>query len=1065
MSGLAPERGDVMRFGVLGPLQVVAGEGEEPGVVSAARLRALLAVLLWRANQPVPVDELAELVWDGAPPGGAADATRALVMRLRRRLDRRAAARIVTRSPGYAIEISGDELDASRFEGLTREAGEAIRADRWAQAAGTAAEALGLWRGTPLADIPSQLLRDQWVPHLELLQVQALDWRIEGDLHDGRHQQLIPELRELTARHPLREHFHGQLMLGLYRCGRQAEALAAYQRARDILGAELGVEPGPGLRDLHQRMLSGDPALVAAGPARPAEGRAQPAVPRELPPAVPGFTGRSTELGALTGLLDRSAEQAPGAVVISAIGGTAGVGKTALAVHWAHQSAGRFPDGQLYVNLRGYDPDQPVPATDALAGFLRSLGVPGRDIPPEADQRAARYRSLLAGKRMLIVLDNAGSADQVRPLLPATRACTVVVTSRDALAGLVVRDGAARLDLDVLPIQEAVALLRTLIGARVGAEPGAAADLAEHCCRLPLALRVAAELAATRPAMPLAGLAAELADLGTRLDLLAADGDPRTQVRTVFSWSYRHLDAEDARTFRLLGLHPGPDLEPYATAALTGTTVQQARRALDVLTRAHLIQPAAAGRHGLHDLLRGYARELTAALDAGQEQHAALTRLFDHYLYTAATAMDTLFPAERHRRPRIPRPATPVPPLADPAAAREWLDGQRASLVAAAGHTAAHGWPGHATGLASTLSRYLRNGSHIPEALIIFGHALGAARRTGDRAGEATALLEIGIVNGQQSRYQQAADQHQQALALFRAVADRAGEARTLGNLGVNDMQRGRYQDAARHQQEAVAIYRDIGDRLGEIRALDNLGFARQRQGRYQEAAGYHEQTLNLSREIGDRPGEAFALGSLGTVDLRLGRFEHAAGYLKQALALFQDMGNTVSEAEILARLGEVYLGLGLHEQAAGNFDQALATSREIGDPGLEADALNGLGEVLLQTGDAEKARAHHATSLRIASAAEEPREQARAHSGLARGWQADGDSLQARRHWQEALARYTAIGAPEADDIRARLATAGDDGDCDHKPTQGNRGSTAPSSGLSVRSRRSGSSSRARTK
>jgi DNA-binding SARP family transcriptional activator len=540
-----------VRFGILGSLQVIAGDPNDPGTISAARLRVLLAVLLWRANQPVPTDELAELVWDGAPPSGVPEATRALVMRLRRRLGTAAGTRIVTRAPGYAIEVSADELDASQFEALTRQAGEAVRVRRWAQAAGTAAEALGLWRGAPLADVPSQLLRDQWVPHLDQLHAQALDWRIEADLHDGRHEQMISELQDLTSRHPLRERFHGQLMLALYRCGRQAEALAAYQRARDALVTELGVEPEPGLRDLHQRILSFDPALAITGQGRIAETGPQPGTPRELPPAVPGFTGRSAELQALTRLLDQPGQQGADTIVVSVIGGTAGVGKTALAVHWAHRVAGRFPDGQLYVNLRGYDPAQPVPATDALAGFLLSLGVPGQDIPPEAEQRAARYRSLLSGKRMLVILDNAGSAGQVRPLLPGTGACTVVVTSRDALAGLVARDGAARLNLDVLPLEDAVALLRVLIGTRAVTEPGAVAELAEQCCRLPLALRVAAELAASRPAVPLAGLTAELADRRTRLDLLGAGGDPSTEVRAVFSWSYLRLDAEAARPITL----------------------------------------------------------------------------------------------------------------------------------------------------------------------------------------------------------------------------------------------------------------------------------------------------------------------------------------------------------------------------------------------------------------------------------------------------------------------------------------------------------------------------------
>ena len=610
------------------------------------------------------------------------------------------------------------------------------------------------------------------------------------------------------------------------------------------------------------------------------------------------------------------------------------------------------------------------------------------------------------------------------------------MTSRDALAGLTVRDGAARLDLGVLPLEDAVALLRTLIGARVDAEPGAAAELAGQCCRLPLALRVAAELAARHPATSLAELTGELGDLRTRLDLLAAGGDPSTQVRAVFSWSCRRLDADDVRTFRLLGLHPGPGFEPYAAAALTGATVPQARRVLDVLARTHLIVPAPPGRYRMHDLLRGYACELAATVDGEQEQRAALTRLFDHYLHTAAAAMDTLYPAERHRRPRIPGPATPVPPLPDPAAARDWLDRERAVLIAVAGHTAAHGWPGHATRLAATLASYLHSGDYVPEALSVFSHALAAARRTGDRLAEATALNQLGYVDWRQSRLRQAADRNRQALALFHAAGDRASEALVLGNIGIIEVALGRYEHAARHQQEAGAIFRDIGDCLGEARALGNLGLARQRQGRYQEAIGYHQQSLGLCSEIGDRTGEAWALTRLGAMDLRLGRYQHAAGYLKQGLTLFQEIGNNGGVAEVLIRLGEVYLELRRYERAAENFERGLATFREIGDPEMEAEALNGLGNVLFRKGAVDKARENHAAALPLASEAGSPLAQAHAHSGLARAYQASGDSPQARQHWREAVTRYAAIGAPEAYEIRALLARVGCDGD-GHQDTE----------------------------
>jgi tetratricopeptide (TPR) repeat protein len=717
-------------------------------------------------------------------------------------------------------------------------------------------------------------------------------------------------------------------------------------------------------------------------------------VPRELPPAAAHFTGRARELAELTGLLGRPGQEAPGAVVISAIGGSAGVGKTALAVHWAHQVTRWFPDGQLYVNLRGHDPGQPVPAIHALAGLLRSLGVSGHDIPPDQDDRAARYRSLLAGRRMLIVLDNAGSAEQVRPLLPATPGCVVVVTSRDALAGLVARDGAARLDLDVLPLDEAVALLRELIGARANSDPAATAELAEQCCRLPLALRVAAELATSRPAAPLAALTGELADLRTRLDLLDAGGDPRTQLRAVFSWSCHHLDADAARTFRLLGLHPGPDLEPYAAAALTGTTVPQTRRALDALVRAHLVSAAEPGRYGMHDLLRAYSRELTATPDTETEteRRAAQARLLDYYLYAAATAMDTLFPAERHHRPRIPRLAAPVPALAEPGPARDWLDAERATLVALVGFAAAGGWPSHAVRLAPTLGRYLCNGGYVPEALTAFGHALAAARHTGDRAAQAEALNDIGLIDWLQNRYHQAADRHREALALARAAGDKVGQAQTLGNLGLDETQLGRYTDAVRHQQQALVIYRDLGDRFGEGRALGNLGYARQQQHRYTEAADYHQQSLDSCRQAGDRQGQARALGHLGVIRLRQGRCQQAAGCLGQALVMFRELADPSSEARMLTALAEAYAGLGRSDEAAASLDRALAICRRISEPAQEADAHNGLADLLLQT-EPGQARAHYAAALQLATQAAALPQQARAHAGLARASQAaDGD-------------------------------------------------------------------------
>ncbi len=768
------------------------------------------------------------------------------------------------------------------------------------------------------------------------------------------------------------------------------------------------------------------------GPRRraPAARRAHPSVtvvPRQLPPHGGHFTGRAAELAVLTRLLDQAAEDAPGTVVISAIGGTAGVGKTALGVRWAHQVAGRFPDGQLYVNLRGYDPRRPMPATEALAGFLRALGVPGQDLPADPDERAARYRSLLAGRRTLVFLDNAGSVEQVRPLLPGTPSCVTIVTSRDSLAGLVVRDGATRVDLDLLPLAEAVAVLRDLIGQRVDADPAAAVALAGQCDRLPLALRVAAELSVTRPGVPLASLVRELDDQQRRLDLLDAGGDPRTAVRAVFSWSYRQLDAAAARAFRLAGLHPGDDLDAGAAAALAGVTTAEAGQALDRLTRAHLVQPARPGRYVMHDLLRAYARELAASQD-GPEQRAALTRLLDYYLRAAAAAADTLFPADRDRRPRIPRPAAAVPVPTGPAEAREWLDAQRGSLVAVTAHAAAHGWPGHATAMAATLFRYLDTGGHYPEAIILHAHARRAARHAGDQAAEATALISLGAADWRQGRYPQAVRHYRQALAICQETADRPGQTRALGNLGLVAFQRGRYPQAADYFGQVLAIFRDAGDCSGQARALSNLGDVSIRLGHYQQASDYYQEALAICRETGDRPGQARALGNLGDVGARLGRYQEAAGHSRLALTLFREAGDRMGEASALGNLGDVGARLGQYQQSADCFRQALAVCRQTGDRSGEAQVLNSLGDAFLAAGRPAEARAQCAAALRLASQIGHAYEQARAHSGLARSYQGTGEHGQARRHWQEALRLYTSLGAREAREIRARLAGSATD-------------------------------------
>ena len=770
-----------------------------------------------------------------------------------------------------------------------------------------------------------------------------------------------------------------------------------------------------------------EPSTASAVPeGSPGPKDSEQVVPRQLPAAVRQFRGRQVELAALTGLLDQAGVngRVP-AVVISAIGGMAGVGKTALAVHWAHRVTERFPDGQLYVNLHGFDSGEPIAAADALAGFLRALGCAGPDIPADAEERAGAYRSRVAGRQMLVVLDNARRAEQVRPLLPGSPGCMTLVTSRDALTGLVAGDGAVRLDVDVLPMREAVGLLRDLIGARVDDDRAAAERLARQCGRLPLALRVAAELAAGRPGSALADLTAELTSLQNRLDVLDTGEDERTTVRLVLSWSYKALSADAARLFRLTGLHPGPSFDRYAAAALAGSTLPEAGQLLNQLARAHLIQPAAPGRHRLHDLLRSYARELAAG-EGANEGRAALARLLDYYLHAAATAMNSAFPADRTRRPAVLPARTPAPALDSRGEALTWLAGERENLIAVAVHAARYGRPGSATSLAAVLETYLETECLYPEAITIHSHARQAARIAGNSRAEASALNSLGVIDLRQGRYQQSADFLEQALALFRAVGDQLGQARALGNLGFVGFLQGRRQQASAYLQQALTLFRSLGDEPGQARMHANLGHVDLQQGRYQQAARHVRRSLALCCEICDQAGQGRALGMLGELDLRRRRYQQAATHFLQALDLFRAIGDRTSEADALAGLGVTNLRQSRYAQAAGYLERAHAVSEETGDLSSQANALNGLGELLLATEQSDFARTRHGAALQLAVQAGEQHQQARAHAGLASACYACGDPATAWDHQQQALTLYTDLGAPEANLIHTRLANSG---------------------------------------
>jgi len=749
----------------------------------------------------------------------------------------------------------------------------------------------------------------------------------------------------------------------------------------------------------------------------PARVEPRTTVPRELPADVYGFTGRDSALAELDALVG-NAEHGT-AVVVTAVSGTAGVGKTALAVHWAHRVADRFTDGQLYVDLCGYHPGAPMTPEDALASVLGSLGVSGPDLPLDLAGRASRYRTLLAGRRMLVLLDNAHTAEQVRPLLPGSPSCLVVVTSRSDLAGLVARDGARRIDLDALSRDEAVALLRTLVGERVDAERAGAATLADRCARLPLALRVAAELAVARPTTRLADLANDLRDQRRRLDLLDTGGDPHTAIRAVLSWSCRHLPPPVVTAFSLLGLHPGHDIDPYAFAALVGTDLDRTRRTIDELARAHLVEPHGPDRYGMHDLLRAYAAERAHTDVTAEATRVAVTRLMDHYLRTAAVAVDTAYPEERDIRPRIPSPTGPSPPLGAPETARAWLDRERANLVAVGTHAAGHGWPDHSLGLSQILFRYLDG---YPAAALAV-HASAVRATVDGHPGRASAQTNLGLTHWRLGRPHDAIEHLQQAATGHRATGDRIGEMRAVGNLGLVYESLGRFTEALDRYQRVRVICRETGPRHGEIRLLINLGSLYGRLGRYAEAAEHWQEAVLAAREIGDRRLEGHSLVGLGEACQGLGSYREALDNLDRGLAIGREVLDRCNEGVALREIGLVHAHLGDYPAAAHHLDRSLTVVRDIGDRFMETESLNALGEVLRAAKEPHAALDRHRTALTLARENGDRPEEARALDGIAHAALDTGDAEQASDHWHQALAIYVDLELPEADRLRGELA------------------------------------------
>lgn len=1075
--------GDVHRFQVLGQLEVRRGGAVIP--VRAAKQRTFLASLLAEPNRVVSVGTLMDQIWDERPPIQARGALHSYVMRLRRVIGADdAPAPIVTHTDGYQITVHDDDLDLLRFQSLLREAAEPRTAVDPARRSALLGAALAQWSGDPLGNVESAALHRQTVPIWTEQRLTALEQRIDADLRLGRASELLAELRGLTARYPLREHFHAQLMLACYRAGRQADALAEYRAVRELLAEDLGMDPGPALQRLNAQILATDPALAdphydvlqpaavslkptplkpallnptplqtstplrspspAASPVsekQPPDVRAFRPIPAELPPDIADFTGRRDLVQylalQLAPPLDDPAHAANSASVpVCIVRGTGGVGKTTLAIHTAHRLRRYFPDGQLHIDLRGARESAVLP-TDALARFLRSLGVEDQAVPREEDERAALYRSLLAARRVLIVLDDARDPAQVRPLLPGTAGSAVLVTSRHGMTTL---DGASRLDLGVLGRDEARALLVRVIGqARATAEPQPVEAVLDHCAGLPLAIRIAAARLASRPDWTVAALAERLAGEGSRLDELQAED---RAVRASFAVSYAALPApttppaptaptapeaaDPARAFRLASLSEGPDIDLLAASALLGQDPEPVAEALGALVQAHLLESTTRARYRYHDLLRLYARELTTVADGAPGASDAIRRMLSWYVRAASAAMDTLHPYEAHRRPRYDEPANPKPPVSDAATARAWLENEHSNLLAVAVNAASHGHPEVASELSITLWRHLMSTGRHNDAVTLHAAALKACEETGDGYGQARALAAMSMHQWRLGRNQEALTAMEHSVKLMRELGYRTDEGIALSSMGLIYWHLGRYQETADHHRQALVIARETGSAPSEANALGNLGSVYGRIGRFDESLYALHEALRLQREAGNRTNEAVVLTSIGSVYGRTGRGEEGLPYLRRALEINRETSNRTGESESLRAIAAVYRDLGRYPEAFEHYDALLAVVEQLGSPDAEAVARNGYGQTLCAVGRHAEAKQEHERALARSRETGDHYQQALAIDGLARVAQARNNPTRARSLWLDALARYQALGVPEADTVRSNLADLG---------------------------------------
>ncbi len=952
---------------LLGPVEVIGPGGT--ALLPGSRQRALVGLLALQPGAIVGQASLIDALWGDEPPRTAVKTLYSHVTRVRQAMEACGLPNLLrTRDPGYVLSITGGEVDAVRFE-------EQIQRARTATTPGEVAkllhEALSLWRGDAFADADLAGSAKAAIDRLHEIRIAAAEDLWEAELERGEHSRSASELELLVARHPYRERLVGLLMVARYRGGRHADALEAYHQLRNRLADELGVDPGLQLQRQYAAILRHEEASIGSATAVPAAPRFPR--PAELPAPVGHFTGRISELAAMNDVLD------PGGAHILAVSGAGGMGKTALALQWAHLMESSFPDGQLFLDLRGHEPGQVMPVTEALPRLLRSLGVPSDRIPAELSEQSGLYRSLLHDKRVLVLLDNCGAVDQLLPLIPGGDSSVLLITSRNRLTALAAYHAVQLVDLDALENDEAFELLRDVVGDRIGHESDDANTLIDLCARMPLALRIAAALLAAHPTQPVAALTADLAG-NDRLDALSIEGDSRS-VRTVFASAYGGLTAPAARTFRLLGLHPGPTAQLNLAASVTDSSPIEAKSALAELAAAHLIADLGDGHYRFHDLIRLYAAECVQREESAGQRAEALHRMVDWYLAIGEVANRLLNPSHDRVVPTLRYPPSDLPPGVGEHADRDsvlaFLDAERPNLVPITRTATVSGHPEAAWQLTYLLTGFYAFRGHRADRIEICRWAVDAARRTGDEFAEGIMASSLGVAYKAAHQFQQALEPLQRSQFLTSKTGDKRGLGNALNNLANAYVGLRRYDEAVDAFQQALPLYDETGQIGSAAATLNNLGLTCLQREQVELGFEYLAQALAVARGLSDPRLEGAITHTLGEAQLSHGSAVEAVTTLRTALNIRLGAGDRHFAPETLTQLGAAHLACHDVTTAVDVLEQAVTASQGIVDEHLEATALRHLGKAYQQAGDPAAATEQLQRALALRARIPEPVEEA----------------------------------------------------------------------------------------